>query len=239
MIQLVCLLALDLFLSHVYQGDMKLASYVTNTISHALLSMFSMGVYLSAPDMELDSKTTELELFCGEWLKWYFVVDLGRMFVGTIRFQDIFVAHHLVGIALIVLIEHSGMLHRYIPVICLFEISSVPLNVRYALLHSGEPKMSRQVIFSEVAFFLSFIVVRWGFGFNKAYAVLMELHEIEDRNRLQTVVIYTTTIVLLLFLIMHVHWTFGIVKRVVKYIKKYKNMRKQYIPTNGQKCKTP
>lgn len=231
MIQLVCLLTLDLILTHFYRGDMVLASYITNAINHTLLSTFSFVVYLR------DTQNTELELLCGEWIKWYFVLDLGRMFVGIIKFQSVFVVHHLVGIVLVVLIEHSEMLHKYTPVICLFEISSVPLNVRYALLHIGEDKFSRRVIYSEVAFLLSFVFVRWGFGFNKAYDALIELHAIEDGDRLQTIVIYTTTLVLLLFLLLHIHWTFGIIKRAVKYIKKYDNMRKQRIPIKGRKCK--
>ena len=222
MIQLVALLTLDLLLSHVFKGDMLLASYVTNVVSHALLSVFATSVYLSAPDMELDSETATLELFCGKWLKWYFVLDLFRMTVGIVRLQWIFVAHHLIGIALLVLIEHSGMLHRHIPVICLFEASSVPLNIRYALLHTGNDKLSSRVIYAEVVFFMSFILVRWGFGFNKAYDVLVQLHAIDDKNRLQTVVAFTTTIVLFMFFMMHVHWTIGIFKRVAKYIKRVK-----------------
>ena len=161
------------------------------------------------------------------------------MLIGIVKLQWVFVAHHLIGIALIILIEHSGMLHRYIPIICLFEVSSVPLNIRYALLHVGKDKLSRQVIYTEVAFFISFLMVRWVFGFRKAYHLIMTLHEIEEKNHLESVVAFTVTVVVLMFLLMHVHWTVGIFKRVVKYIKKWKTFRSQKIPTDGVKYKTP
>lgn len=234
MIQLVLLLISELLLVHVYQGDMVLASYANNILSHALLSTLAIGVYFSSSDMEIKVDDAKFELFCGEWLKWYFVLDLMRMLTGIIKLQGIYVAHHLFGISLITMIEHSGMLHRYIPVICLFEVSSVPLNVRYALLHIGRDKMSKQVIYSEIVFFVTFILVRWGFGFRRAYEIIVRLYEIEEKTRLEKNVTITTSIVVLMFLLMHVHWTFGIFKRVLKYINKWRVSRRHKIPLKNK-----
>lgn len=217
MIQLVLLMSTELVLSNVYR-DTQLASYVTNIINHSLLSLFSLFVYVSSTDDDIYAakSNTILELFCAQWLMMYFLFDLFRMFTGIIKMQSIYVAHHLIGMSLLILIEHSGMLHRYIPVICLFEMSSVPLNIRYALLHTGKHKLSSQVIYSEIIFVISFIVVRWLFGFNKAYQVILKLHAIENKNRMEVVVAYTITLVIMMFLLMHINWTFEIMYKLVK-----------------------
>lgn len=229
MIQLVILLILEIVLIRVYNGDMRLASYVNNIISHSLLSTMALVTFTIAPDDDLKSQSsTEFELFCGDWLYWYFVLDMCRMAIGITEINSIYVIHHIFGIILLITIEKSGMLHRYIPVICIFEASSIPLNVRYALLHTGKDKMSKNVIYSELAFFVSFIIVRWIFGFNKAYEVVHKLMSLENKTGVEKALTTSTTIIVLIFVSMHIYWTIGLVKRAVKVVRRSKQKMPKY-----------
>lgn len=212
MIQLVILLLIDLILANIYQGDMVLSSYVTNIISHTILSFMSILVFFVISDLEpIDiDRVGAYEVFCGRWLVWYLVMDVAKMFLGISKYDNVYAVHHVFAIVLVESIIRFEMLHYYLPVICIFEISSIPLNIRYALRHVGTERAS--LIYTEFVFFILFVTVRLWFGFKKAFEAISMLIELENDKWVFIGIVVTTVAI---FALLHVVWTVGILRRLL------------------------
>lgn len=222
MFELLTLLVINLVSAHIYANDMVLASYVTNIVSHTILSTMSLAV-LFTPISDMTphdyDMIGEFEVVCGEWLKWYLVIDLFKMLTGVLlRYDSMYVLHHVFAITLVELIIRTGMLHYYLPVICIFEISSIPLNIRYALLHVNGDRV--HVLYTEIAFVVSFFVFRLLYGFSKAKEAIDILLEIDNKTTEEWFVTVVVMVIVGVFIAMHAVWTVGIVQKV----KKRKNM---------------
>lgn len=227
MIQLVIILTINTALSYFYK-DLRLASYMTNIISHCMLSIFAMTVYLTSSLDNTDIRGVgNLEVFCGEWLFWYLAYDMLKMVLKvTLDNNVIYYVHHVAAMTLLTIMIKGPFLHHYIPVICMFEMSSVPLNVRYALRYVGVDSLSKEILYTEMVFFVTFFFFRWVVGFKKAFEAIVMINSMEHESGWTVATIVATNVLVLAFFLMHVVWTAGIFKKVVKYVKRFRSRNK-------------
>lgn len=216
MIPLIFLAIVDMCFTRIYCGDLTLASYMTNIVSHSALSLMSIVIFTYS---DLDKNDIYQyghgEVWCGRWLQWYLLYDLTKMFLGVLKNEPIFIIHHVVAFTLVEIIIRKNILHYYLPIICIFEISSIPLNMRIAMRHVGATLAD--VLWVEVVFAILFVAVRVLFGFNKAYEALNILYNSDA----EMVVFISLLFIVAGFVILHAYWLVGIFKRVL-YIKNIK-----------------
>lgn len=227
MIQLVIILTINTTLSYFYK-DLRLASYMTNIISHCMLSIVAMTVYLTSSLKHTDIHGVgELEVFCGEWLFWYLAYDMLKMFLKvTLDNSRIYYFHHIAAMFLLTIMIKGQFLQHYIPVICMFEVSSVPLNVRYALRYVGVDSLSKEILYTELVFLFTFVAFRWVFGFSKALEAVLMINRMEHDNAWAVAMSVAVNVVILAFFALHVAWTSGIAKRAIKYVKRFRSRNK-------------
>lgn len=227
MIQLVFILIINTVLSYIYK-DLRLTSYMTNIISHTFLSLLSMAVYMTSSLKHTDiDKVGRLQIFCGEWLFWYLAYDMVKMFLKVTPDNDkIYYIHHIAAMTLVSILIHGQFLQHYLPVICMFEVSSVPLNVRYLLRYRGVDSVSNEIMYTELVFFITFFLFRWVFGFNKALEAVLMVNGMEHESATTIAMTVAVNAVVLTFFIMHVVWTVGISKKALKYIHRHRKSKK-------------
>lgn len=203
------LFVLDVVLFRFY--DTWLSSCITNIISHSLLTSMSLFTFFA---MDVSPDDFDIEdgwcVVCGNWLLWYLVYDLFRMILNIVPRDDIYVVHHLSAIVLMSVMLEYGMLHYYIPIICLFEASSVLLNVRYALLHTGR---TDYLLYVEAAFVVVFVFVRLIFGFGNVLNGCLLLWRVEEKTVTEFFVMIVVFLSTIIFMALHAFWMIGIVRR--------------------------
>jgi hypothetical protein len=202
MFQLILIATIDLFFIYVYR-DLRLASFVTNICSHSILSFMSIYVYLTSTVEYNDVFATgSSEVFCAEWMFWYLCYDTGKLLMGVYdNNSKLYYVHHILAMLLLDLIIRFEFLHHYLPVICMFEISSIPLNIRYALRYLD---ISDKNSIVDVVFVMSFVMVRWCFGFYKGVQALYVINTLEHEHVAATFVV---NVLLFVFFVIHVYWT--------------------------------
>lgn len=184
------------------------SSLVVNIINHTLLSIYSFIVY-----SKKDANDTEM-LFCGEWLLSYMIYDLIVMLVLKKQKSFVYTVHHLFAIVLLHGLMATGRYYEYFPVICLFEVSSIPLNIRYLLRQYNVPNNSIIILMSEIVFIMLFIMIRFVFGGRHVAAVWSELDSTNFFDMLLMIIIT-------IFGMMHVYWLVSIInKKINQMVKK-------------------
>lgn len=182
------------------------SSLLVNILNHTFISVYSLWAHFSN-DMGDN-------VVCGELLLSYMIYDLARMLTTKKYNSYIFIVHHLATIGLLHGMFVTGRYHEYFPVICLFELSSVPLNCRYLLRQYGMPNNSRWIVMLEIWFFVTFVFVRFIFGGRHVSDVWVQLDYSNSFDMFLSVVI-------VMFVVMHLYWVIGIInKKINQAIKK-------------------
>lgn len=190
------------------------SSLVVNIINHTLLSCYATLVYLeveSKYDIDVYNFSNPRVILCGDWLLIYFIYDLIVMHFFTGINSLVYIVHHVIAIMLIKALSMSGFYHYYLPIICMFEISSIPLNIRYLLRRNFVPKNSWKMITTKALFIITFIYVRIIFGGQHVYDIAVQLGIVN--NWFDGFII----ICIIIFSIMHIVWLIGILLKIYKW----------------------
>lgn len=190
---------------NIIMGCRVKASLLVNIINHTVISIYALWAYFSN---DMGNKVV-----CGELLLSYMIYDLARMLTTKKYNSCIFIVHHLATIGLLHGMFVTGRYHEYFPVICLFELSSVPLNCRYLLRQCGVPNNSRWITMSEMTFFVTFVLVRFIFGGRHVRDVWVQL----DHTRTFDVFM---SLIIVMFVIMHLYWFVGIINKKINQVVK-------------------
>lgn len=183
------------------------SSLTVNIINHIALSYYSLNVLL-----EIESGEKEYlpkAILCGQWLMSYMIYDLCVMWFLTKTRSVIYTIHHVSAIVLIKLMIESGRFNDYYPVICLFEMSSIPLNIRYLCRQYNVPKDKWFMKVNDVLFVITFIVIRMIIGGSYVASAWIMLNNDFFVDKFIRVII-------ILFGVLHFFWLYQIIKKISK-----------------------
>lgn len=189
------------------------SSLAVNILNHFGLTYYAFIVYKSIQH-ENDHHSDKKAVICGEWLLSYMVYDLLVMWMLTKTRNLVYTTHHVAAIALIQWMLNTGRYHYYFPVICMFEVSSIPLNLRYLLRQYDVPKTAPIMVMNDLMFALTFIGVRIVFGGRHVVNVLKNIDSDEDSF---------LKVILATFGSLHIYWLSGMIFKLIK--SKTKNVK--------------
>ena len=196
----------------------KAANYLFNAFNHFALCVTAILCIAHDDEMSnvndvLYDKIVFAELLSW-WIKSYLIFDVIVMIL-TQNTKLEFYVHHAVCIVFFN-ITQTGYIHYYVPYIILFEVSSIPLNLRYFLLEIGVPKTHWLVLNFEQVFFVSFFIFRLLIG---SICVVQSVIEINRRHlELHDFISHYVIphLVLCITIILHVYWVWYITEKITK-----------------------
>lgn len=206
------------FCLYLFVNDVIVGSFILNIISHSLVILYSLyAIYNHDNNMDKIYDKSENSLIIIDHLQNYFAYDLLVMIYTTVfvrKINYLYYIHHI-SVFLILEMLRDGFLHYYVPIIAMFELSSIPLNLRYLML---EIKYSKKIIRKvEICFFVTFISIRCFYGMYYCYDIINLLlnENLKSKNHLYIPIGFFG----LLFLL-HVTWIRGIYNKIKKNNKK-------------------
>lgn len=151
------------------------------------------------------------------WLKYFLAYDFVKMVLG--RNKDFLMyVHHVLAFYLFEILDAENFGLYYMPIIALFEVSSIPLNIREVLVRRNYPSEGNAVKITEAAFVISFLWVRLVFGFKhiaKAVISLQNEYRSGNINKEKTFRLYAfPTAMFVTFVALHALWMKGIIRQV-------------------------
>lgn len=202
-------LSLKYFTNH----DHESVGYLVNISSHVMLVAKALNI-LHYNDLGTESYSTfNKDIDTGlSMLLDYLLYDLIK-YVVFLKFRgltnDMFF-HHVGGFALFLYIRHNFLIHHVMPYLFLYEVSSIPLNLRYYLKkHSPNSNLLLPV---ELAFLGSFVYFRWYLSFQKLYRSIVKLYY-EQQHWFDFQFLFINFVV---FAILNGIWTFKMVQMVFR-----------------------
>jgi hypothetical protein len=184
--------------------------HTTGALFHMLLVVLALWVHTTS-DIDKLEGVGYYECLLGYLLIMYLLHDTSiiLLFKPLTRSNKLYLLHHGAAIVLILTSIYGEVLNYYLPVICLFELSSIPLNLRYAVLESR--LFMEWLPLLEIVFVVLFVGVRIIWGGHKVSEATTLLAHSNNVTFTTTVVIY---FLVLLFSTMHMYWLNNIVKKV-------------------------
>lgn len=181
-------------------------SLIVNIINHVGLTYYALQAFLEITTIDDHHYSSTSVLMCGEWLLTYMIYDLCVIWVLTKTNSIIYTIHHVAAILLLHGMMVTGKYHYYFPVICMFEFSSIPLNIRYLLKQYNVSKESWLFRLNDVVFVVSFAFIRLLFG-GRHVSNVWQVLQYEDMFDIFLMII------VILFSTLHLYWGFGILKK--------------------------
>lgn len=198
--------------------NIKASNYLVNIINHTLLSISALITFDSNDIKNTSDKINdhiELSEHLAFWLKQYLIYDILMMMYTKSDRLDFYV-HHCVSILFMTQVIENTFLQYYVPIFIMFEISSIPLNVRYFLLELNVPRENKWLKLSELLFSITFIFFRYFVG---VYYILDAVYELEKQREIYSFGnFFVPYYVLTFFIVLHVYW---LKKLVIKMKKEY------------------
>lgn len=186
------------------------SSLTVNIINHIALSYYSLNVLLEIESGEVSPREYfPKAILCGQWLLSYMIYDLCVMWFLTKTRSVIYTIHHVSAIILLRMMVASGRFNDYYPIICLFELSSIPLNIRYLCRQYKVPKDKWFMKVNDVLFVITFIIMRMIVGGRyvaRAWTMLNNKFFVDNFIR----------VIIILFIVLHFFWLYQIIKKISK-----------------------
>lgn len=197
-----------IFSLYYYFGDLRSASYLFNAVNHFMLTFYAFTIYRQpSEDLYLSCDKSE---FLATWLRDYILIDLVVMLIFGSR-DWIYYLHHILTWILMDTMRDNFM-HDVVPIVALFEVSSIPLNLRYFLLNEGYNKESNIVRYQEFLFIVSFFLFRFCFGSFHIYNAVNLLNSSKVKLFWSQYILPHATLILMM--IFHFIWVKGILKKI-------------------------
>jgi hypothetical protein len=184
--------------------DLKSGGYVVNIINHTGLVIAST-LWLSIFDVNESVYSYNLwSETLSTWLVNYIFYDLIKLFIlSEKRFNTSFLIHHVATMAFFSYLNRYTLLHCFIPILTMFELSSIPLNVTFWLKHN-HPEVNHLITLSKAIFAFTFVTVRLLWGGSMCLWCLNKLHEeVVDPDHFSFVFTFA-----MLFLTLHAYWVY-------------------------------
>ena len=179
-------------INHVVKDEI-VSSYGFNVIIHIMLVLGS--IYEVPGEMLIYT------------IREYLIFDLIKMFFTKSISKWSFVLHHVVFSVFCIYMEQNTHLLKYAQLLCLFEISSIWLNLRDFIKYY----FFRRYLLLDILFVITFVYFRIFYGIPKLYNIFIECTEKNSSLTQECLILLSTFSV---FLFLHAIWTYQIFKMI-------------------------